>query len=283
MRKNEHADASLTKLFPLHACKSIQQARRKQSTVAERPSPSKNPKALPRKEPTPFRCSGPHSPSFGSSSAKPIGWRVSQARLRKVAETCSRTHNSSYSYPFGLPDVQAGELCSESLVSSIREAAISCFIAHALGFSLPNTPQELPSDAFRILAEPSNNIKETLRSQYFCRKLRGKTPFRGASIENRLKISLGLGKPSRVLGFSDAFLPHLSHTGPSCAFACRSLDQLDPEHPGTRTKWQARPHATAPAARPAPGSSHRSHACVEVADVGCLVTGRKNFGMDAAR
>ena len=57
-KKNEDAEAPLAEVLPCCCvCEAVQQARRKQSTVIERLSLTS------QEEPTPFRCSGPHSPS----------------------------------------------------------------------------------------------------------------------------------------------------------------------------------------------------------------------------
>ena len=86
----------------LCVCKPVQQIRRKQSTVAERIS-------LGLKDPTP----GKSRLRFAVPAriARPR-WRVSQARLRWVADY------SSLSF--------ARELCNESLVSSVAQADFLC-------------------------------------------------------------------------------------------------------------------------------------------------------------
>jgi len=91
---------TLKRLFPKRrgenlpcccVCEAVQQARRKQSTVVERLS------LIPQDEPTPFRCSGPHSPS----------------KVEGVAGTIAMGRSFRHS------DQWPGMSCGESLVSSV--------------------------------------------------------------------------------------------------------------------------------------------------------------------
>src|SRR5580693_3550291 len=79
-KKNENAEASLNEGLPCCCvCEAVQQARRKQSTVIERLSLNS------QEEPTPFRCSGPHSPSKVEGVAGTI------AKGRRLARFGSKT------------------------------------------------------------------------------------------------------------------------------------------------------------------------------------------------
>src|SRR5580692_3506197 len=102
-KKIENAEASLLpktgrSLPCCCVCEAVQQARRKQSTVIERLSPTC------KDEPTPFRCPGPHSPS----------------KVEGVAGTIAMGRSLQH------PDQMNPQLitmsCGESLVSSITQS-----------------------------------------------------------------------------------------------------------------------------------------------------------------
>jgi hypothetical protein len=157
-QKSENAEASLTKIFPAASVN-----RYNKPDVNSRRWPSVFP-LLPKDEPTPFRCPGPHSPSRVEGVAGTIAIGRRPTTFRSMDQTKHRS----------------GMSCGESLVSSIAQSSSTRLTTRKrtldrVGFSPPIRASSFPYDTVRILAEPfyNNNLrsKRQIFRQLFAAKI----------------------------------------------------------------------------------------------------------------